>query len=466
MLRALFVIAIIAYGCAKSAKGPFYALLFYLWIAYFRPQSWLWWDFFTQLNLSFIIGTFVVLTALLAPSEKLRFGAGPFLIVLFLTQTFIATIASPNSDYAWIYFSDFAKAATISLLMVSLVKDESRLRLVFAVIAFSLGLEGVKQGWAQLVLNPGGQNSNEYPVLGDNNGVAVGMLMLTSILTALARTSTAKWQRLLTRFAIVGVIYRAISTYSRGGFLSCAVLAFHYQLRSRRKLVGAFAILALCALIVPVLPDAFWDRMGTIRQAQEDVEDADASVRGRLHFWRIGWLMARDRPMVGVGHNAYNAAYPRYDFSEEFTGNRSVHSAWVGVLAENGFPGLILFALLVVRSLWICARTQRLAKKHPELETLGKYANGIEGALLVFCVGGAFVIFQYHEILWHSLALSMAIERMARERLAGVQSATPQTRVAPVAAGQWVPPGRVAMSQPMPLNAQRPVAGSVSRTGG
>ena len=38
MLRALFVIGIICYGCVKSVKGPFYALLLYLWIAYFRPE--------------------------------------------------------------------------------------------------------------------------------------------------------------------------------------------------------------------------------------------------------------------------------------------------------------------------------------------------------------------------------------------------------------------------------------------
>src|SRR5579871_590881 len=40
MLRLIFVFAIIAVGTVYLTQGPFYALLFYLWNAYFRPEYW------------------------------------------------------------------------------------------------------------------------------------------------------------------------------------------------------------------------------------------------------------------------------------------------------------------------------------------------------------------------------------------------------------------------------------------
>ena len=66
MLRAVFVIVIIVYGLVQSFKSPFNALLFYLWLAYFRPEYWLWSDFVTQLNLSFIVGVFVLIATVMS----------------------------------------------------------------------------------------------------------------------------------------------------------------------------------------------------------------------------------------------------------------------------------------------------------------------------------------------------------------------------------------------------------------
>jgi probable O-glycosylation ligase (exosortase A-associated) len=466
MLRALFVLGIIGYGCAKSVRGPFYALLFYLWIAYFRPEFWLWTDFFSQLNLSFIVGLVVLVSTLFSPSEKLRFGFGPTLIILFLLQSTLATVVSPHFDYAFVYYEDFVKISIISLLIVSLVTDERRVRLVFLVIVASVGIEAVKQGWAQLLLNPGAQNANDVMVFGDNNFVAVGMMMITAMMMALARTATTRKERLFTRFAAVGVLYRGISTYSRGGFLSGGALAVHYILRSRRKVVGLVVLGALSGMIVPVLPDVFWARMNTIQKAQENLDEAaegDRAISGRLHFWAVAWDMAKARPLLGVGHNAYNASYKEFDFSGgKYPGDRSVHNSWLGIMAELGFPGLILFVVLFLYVMWTNRRVMRQAKKHPELANLSHYAQGIEGALVVFAVGGSFVAFQYVEIQWHLIGLSIALNSITRARVAALTTAAvPTARDEAVAMRPWGPgattlPGPVPASLPGPAPASLP----------
>jgi hypothetical protein len=42
MLRFAFASALLIIGAVQSVRGPFYILLFYLFFAYFRPETWIW----------------------------------------------------------------------------------------------------------------------------------------------------------------------------------------------------------------------------------------------------------------------------------------------------------------------------------------------------------------------------------------------------------------------------------------
>ncbi len=430
MLRTIFVAVIILYGLFQSFRSPFYALLFYLWIAYFRPEFWIWSDWFTQLNLSLIVGV-MVLGATVLSGRRLRLGVGPCLMLLFLVLSFASTMLSSAFDASFAFWQDFAKSTIISLLIITLVDDERSLRLTFVVIAVSLGLESVKQGWAQMLLNPGAVNENAVPALGDNNGVAIGMFMLAAIMVALARTAPTRREKLAYRFALVGVLYRGISTFSRGGFLACGALGIHSLLRARRKFAAAVGIAIVSLLIVPVLSDSYWTRMSTISTATEDTDTANETSEGRIHFWQVAVRMANAHPLTGVGHNAYSFVYDQYDPTEgDFGEGRAVHSSWFAVLAEIGYPGLLLFVMIIGNALLACRRARKAAKKNPQLQNLGHFAVAIEGALLAFAVGGTFTTFQYKEFLWHMFALSMVIDRLVAERAASL-AAAPQT-AAPV----------------------------------
>ena len=60
MLRTLFVLLLATIGAYYALQGPFYALLFYIWNAYFRPEDWIWTDFVRNLRLSYLIGLYLV----------------------------------------------------------------------------------------------------------------------------------------------------------------------------------------------------------------------------------------------------------------------------------------------------------------------------------------------------------------------------------------------------------------------
>lgn len=418
MLRAFFIVALVAIGIRFSFRGPFYILLFYLWNAYFRPEDWLWNDFLSQFRPSLLIGLALLATVTLSRRSEAAGSRGLLLFGLFLAQATLATAASPATADLWPFWIEFAKTLVISMVIIVLVNTEERLRWTMLVIALSLGFEGAKQGWVQLVVNPGARNTNEWPMLGDNNGVAIGMLMLVPLLIVLAETSTTKARKVVGRFLAVGVLLRALATYSRGGFLAACGLGLHYLMRSKRKVVGLIAVAILAATVSQVMPQAFWDRMSTIQGAAETTEAR------RVYFWELGIQMAADYPLTGVGLNAYPAMYNTYDTTRgEFGTNRDVHSSWVALTADLGFVGLALFLLLILTSLLTVRRTRRLATGHASLTNLARYGSAFEAQILVFALGGTFMSFQYKEILWHSLALAFALRGIVNRRLTALNPA-------------------------------------------
>jgi probable O-glycosylation ligase (exosortase A-associated) len=237
------------------------------------------------------------------------------------------------------------------------------------------------------------------------------MFMLVPILGALALTASARWQRYGLRFLTVGVIYRAIVTYSRGGFLTGLAVLIVYFIRSQNKIRTLIVVGVLSALIVPVLPQTFWNRMSTITAPAE--QRAEVS-EGRTFFWRVAIQMAATNPLVGIGHNAFIPAFDRYDTSfGAFGTGRAVHSAWFGPLAELGYPGFALFVANIVLCFLACRRVRRLSRSKPEAAALGVYATALETAMVAFAVGGSFVSFQYNEMLWHTVGLSAALNAIA-----------------------------------------------------
>src|SRR5262249_54283880 len=150
-------------------------------------------------------------------------------------------------------------------------------------------------GWLQLLTNPGAKNFNPVAILGDENETAVGLLMLVPLLAALATTAKRPWERWLHRFLTVGLIYRAISTYSRGGMLALLALGGAYLIRSRHRVRTLMALAVLACVLVPILPAEFWGRMSTITVSADQRNEIS---EGRLYFWQVAASMAAAHPLL------------------------------------------------------------------------------------------------------------------------------------------------------------------------
>jgi putative inorganic carbon (hco3(-)) transporter len=235
------------------------------------------------------------------------------------------------------------------------------------------------------------------------------MVMLVPIIAYIAHTTPHVWIRRGYGLLIVGCLYRALSTYSRGAFLACAAMGGVYLLRSRQKLRAIAGIVVIVTIVLPVLPDAFWARMDTIQTYEED-----DSATGRLHFWEVALAMADANPWFGVGFNAYKDAYNTYDFSHgEYGKGRSVHSSFFGVLADTGYMGFVLWMAILVSAFWSCYWIQKHAARESLPVELTHGAVALEASLVAFVVSGSFLPGQYGEMFWHFIGITIVLQQLA-----------------------------------------------------
>jgi probable O-glycosylation ligase (exosortase A-associated) len=434
VLRLFIVLATVMVGTFASLGSAFYALLFYLWNAYFRPEQWVWNDLVQQLNLSLVISGMLLVRTMFSP-ERFTLNTRLAVVGLLFLQAFISTMASDSFDWSMHYWIDFAKVLVVTYLIVVLVTDVSRLRLALMVIALSLGFEGAKQGLIGLLLHPGTRNLNEHPVLGDNNGVAQGMMMLVPIFALLAQTTARRWEQYLHRFLLVGALARGITTYSRGGMLAATAIGLMTISRSKHRVRMLIVSVVVAAATLSLMPQSFWDRMDTLTNAPEEQDD---SAKGRLHFWNVALQMVADRPLTGVGLNSFSKAYDKYDFSDGFYGRqRAVHSTWFGILAELGIPGTSLFVLTIVLAFAGCRRVRKAPPGNPDVDALRPYAIALEMSLVAYLIGGTFLNGQYSELFWHMIGFSIALHVLSREPVHACVSLTPpQPSLALASAGR------------------------------
>jgi len=146
------------------------------------------------------------------------------------------------------------------------------------------------------------------------------------------------------------------------------------------------------------LPETVWERLGTLAQIEGSeslgsVAD-DGSAAERFRIWRTAAQIIRDHPVVGVGVGAYpmvNAQYaPREAHGSGGLGAKDTHSTYLNVLAEMGYPGLILFLGILISVIVPAERIRRSCKRlmpasaqqllYLELGLMGFLVSGIWGS--------------------------------------------------------------------------------------
>ena len=226
-------------------------------------------------------------------------------------------------------------------------------------------------------------------------GAYMSMLLPAALLAGMDRPRRA---RLLYGLCAVVIALGVLLAFARAAWLATLLVIpaavwmwWRWGRGTRRRfLVPGLIAVALAAVVAGVGISRQVTRHATTVVSAENVSNLE-----RFNRWNAAIMMARDRPLTGVGYGCYFDAYPRYKRrvlgTDQSTVRMGTHSEPLKLLSELGVPGLLAglwFVFAVVKLGVACIRflpepSDRLVAL-AALAGLGTYlVNGLFNSYLV-----------------------------------------------------------------------------------
>lgn len=393
-MRDILVVLLTVGSAFVGFIHPWIGVLALAMFAYLNPHRYAW-GFSRSLPVYLVVFLSTFLGLLRAKDRQpFPWTRETMLFVMLLAYFSLTTLWNPD-------FPDAAREEWVKVMKIYigifptlwLINSRDRLRWLLMTIALSFGLIGLKGGVFALAsgfsYRVWGPDDTFY---GGNNEIGLALNMTLPLLFLCAKETEAKWAKALFYGSFILSVFSVLSTWSRGGLLTlCAVLGA-MVLTGKKKWLSVPIIIVAVALLLPRLPEQWFDRMLTIKTYQED-----ASVLGRLDSWQFAINRALRDPLTGGGFAC---------FSERLDS----HSAYFQVLAQHGFIALGLWLSLLFGTMIALERLRRQAISLNSAAWIRPYARAIQISLLGYSVGAAFLGAAYWDILYHLVAISAILK--------------------------------------------------------
>lgn len=420
----------VAAALVPSAVGrpwAFRGLVAFTVILILAPQSFM--PALAPLRIALLTAAFVVVAHLAD-----RWGRGvrppggvPREVVLTVCLVAWSVVTIPLSMWPGgstdMLLSTYLKSVIVFWLLGEVVNTTDRLRrLLWTLSALSapLALTGLRNyAMGSYVGNFGRIMGYGGGLAGNPNDLALVLDLLIPITAMLVLTARHVVARAAGAAILVVSVMGVIVTFSRGGFLALAVegVLFGLLLARRRAwaLIGAAVLLA--ALAMPLLPASYGARLATITSISAD-PTGSSQTRWRDTLAALRYLQAHPILGAGLGNEVLALNETR---GATWT---LVHDAYLDYAVDLGVVGLLLYAALVVSSIWTARTVERdpLGKTPPGRELSG-LASGVRISLIAFAAAAFFYPVAYHFYFYYFAGLAVAL-RTCRAGLAADRSAT------------------------------------------
>jgi probable O-glycosylation ligase (exosortase A-associated) len=398
-------------GLGLTVTQPFAGVLLWAWFNLQSPHEVVY-GMVQSLPLNLIIAITTLGALLISRERKLPpVTAVSILMVAFLAWMTFNSFFAYAPDWSWQFWSRTWKTFLFGLVVAATATSRERLYALSWVAVISLFYYGVKGGMFTIVT---GGNYHVFgpadTIIGDNNSLAVALLMVLPLAEFLRGEIKNKW---LARGLVLGMVLTVVAvagTYSRGAMLGLGALALLMLLRTRKKVIYIALALIVAIFVLKFMPSGFFQRMDTIGTASQD-----ASFNGRLISWRVAALYATDHFPFGAGFYAPQLA-PIYHHYFPHEAVLAAHSIYFQVLGEHGFIGLALYVLLIVAAFLLNLQIIRGARKVPELYWAKDLGVALQASLLVFCVSGALLSMAYYDLFIVEVGMLIPLSEIVRAR--------------------------------------------------
>lgn len=408
MKQLLFLILLTALGVTGSFfRGPALGLVVYYLFAVLRPNYLWWWALPPGIAWSSYVGTAVIMSAVLLAGGAYRGGERTSLTAfvrlphvalgVFAAWVLVTYLTAMNRDVSYPWMMEYVKIFVmfgVAAVALRSLRDIWHVYLAALIaiiyIAYEINANYLLSGFIPIA-------RSGYGGL-DNNGAGL-MLAMGVPMALFAAEAVGARTRIVLLMAVPVLLHAVLMSYSRGAMVALIAAFPLYLLRTKKRKQSVLAAVALAALVPILAGQEIRARFFSVQQYQED-----ASAQSRFDSWTAALKIARDYPVFGVGIRNANLLSYQYGADQE---GRTIHSQYLQLAADSGFPALGLYLLALGTCLLGLRQTRRAAgsRSAVERDRVTAMANGVEGALVVFCIGGAFLSLEVFELPYILLLL-------------------------------------------------------------
>ncbi len=293
-----------------------------------------------------------LMNLVLTRRTTIRFGPFMMSIFAFVAWSGLSLFYASDTGEALERLGTLAQLAVAALMISSVLDSPRRIRqILWAVVIWMavgtvIGFVNFNLGVTKVLTGPE-ENRNGFALFLD---IAIICAFL------LQQQTSSRIARLVLMFGLIPMFLLALAfTLSRAGWISLLVGVGLVWMRaaSERRFLPVVAMMAILCVIIPFLPEAFWNRAGTILPSMKERTDTFGQ---RVDLWGLGLEMIQKHPVLGVGIGNFIPMSARYARGGLRTSANGAHNSYVQVAAETGLIGLVLF-------LWIHALALRSAAR-------------------------------------------------------------------------------------------------------
>jgi len=444
-VRDYLLLAIIIGGSIYALRKPWIGVIMWTWVSLMNPHSFGWMA--ATLPIAMIVALCTLVGILVTHERQSPFLAPPVTALLFFTLWISITL--PFSFHLGDSVPLWVRSLKIFLMIfvtLALLDTKRKLDIFVAVATLSIAFYGIKggvftlaTGGAYRVWGPGG-------FIEGNNEIALALVMTIPLLRYLQQQVTRRWLRYAFGVGMLLTAVTVLGTYSRGALLALGAMAAFMWAKNDHKVVWGLMLVATALVILPFMPDAWWERMNTIQTYEED-----SSAMGRINAWYMAFNLAKVN-LFGGGFMVYTPfAFTLY--APDPSDIHAAHSIYFQVLGEHGFIGLFSFLLIWLLTWTTARRVQAAARKDPTLLWASQLVSMVQVGLVGYFVGGAFLSLAYFDFPYDMMAMVVIAWRL-------VQVQTEVKKAAPVAARK-----AAVAAAPAPALAPAPAQGAPAASG-
>lgn len=398
-LRDIVIAAIILVVGLYALRRAWIGVMLWTWVSTMSPHRYAWGALSTAPVAAFAAG--ITLFGLVTTKERRSpfIGTPVTVFTLFVIWMTLSWLMGRDVSGDYWQWNKCIKIFFMLYVTLALIQTKEHIMAFAWVLIGSLAILGAKGGFFTLI------TLGNHRVFGppgsfieDNNEFALALIMTIPLIYFLSLQVTKKVWRNILNIVMLLCAVSAFGSYSRGALLAIAGMGAVFWWRSPKKGEVAIFIVIIAILMLPMLPEQWWDRMHTISTYQ-----SDDSAMGRLNAWGVAWEVALHN-LFGAGmHYQYQDFFTLYGTYDALV--RAAHSIYFQILGNHGFIGLFLFILLWITTYREAGWLRKNANSDPATLWAAQLGTMAQVSLIGYIVGGTFLSLAYFDLPYNTMAL-------------------------------------------------------------